>query len=30
VADDRSKVGKPNRDPVSLSEDYEIADFTEQ
>jgi hypothetical protein len=27
MADDKSKVGKQDRDRVSLSEDYEVQDF---
>jgi hypothetical protein len=30
MADDKSKVGKPDRDWVSGSEDYEVVDFGER
>jgi hypothetical protein len=30
MADDKSKVGKPDRDRVSGSETYELADFAQK
>jgi hypothetical protein len=28
MADDKTKIGKPERDLVSISEDYEVRDLT--
>jgi hypothetical protein len=29
MADDKTKIGKPERDLVSISEDYEVRDLTD-